>query len=56
MLSGLELQFPYDCTCKSVHINDKYGKCLTNDGFYDHLPQQSFVELMYDLICDAGNA
>jgi hypothetical protein len=37
MLSGWEFQFPYDYACKSMHINGKDGKRLTNDELYGHL-------------------
>jgi len=39
-----------------MHINGKDGKRLSNNELYDHLPQQLFVDLMYDLICEADNA
>jgi hypothetical protein len=48
--------FFHDYVCKSMNINGPDGKRLTNHQLYGDLPLALFVELTYNLICEADAA
>jgi hypothetical protein len=56
MLPGLKSRVLPEYIRKTIHINGKHGKRLMNDEPCTHLSQQLFIDLMYDLICEAANA
>lgn len=55
-LPGLQSRLLREYICKSIHIKVKGGKRLGNDELYGYLPLQPFVDLMYDVVCESGNA